>query len=192
MSEQWNQRYSNSTAAGAPCRLLTQFQHLLPAQGRALDLACGLGANALLLAECGLQAQGWDSSAVAIAKLKEFAAARQLAVTGLVRDVEGWPPEPASFDVIVVSHFLYRPICPALVEALRPGGLLFYQTYHREKLGDSGPSSPKYLLTRGELLRLFAQLQPLYYREDARVGAALDQGLRDCSYFIGQRPVAGV
>lgn len=161
-------------------------QHLLPTEGDALDLACGLGANALLLAARQLDTYAWDNSAVGLQKLAQFAAERSLSVTTLQRDVEQSPPPAHSFDVIVVSQFLYRPIFPALVAALKPGGVLFYQTFHQQKLSSSGPGNPDFLLAPGELLTAFADLQVLFYREDAQVGD-LQQGLRDCSYFVGRK-----
>lgn len=183
----WDQRYQSRTEPGEPCWVLQHNQHLLPASGRALDLACGLGANALLLAENNLQTHAWDNSVVALQKLSECAAQQQFTIQTLQRDVEQNPPEPESFDVIVVSQFLYRPIFSALVKALKPGGLLFYQTFHRLKQSPSGPSNPDFLLAPGELLRVFADLQLLFYREDADVGD-LTKGLRDCSYFVGSKP----
>ncbi len=182
----WDRRYQQSCYPGNPCRVLADNLHLLPQQGKALDLACGLGANALCLAAQGLEVHAWDNSAVALEKLREFATAQNLTVHTLQRDVETTPPKTAIFDVIVVSQFLYRPIMPALTAALRPGGLLFYQTFHQDKLATTGPSSPDFLLTRNELLHSFRELLTIYYREDHRTGD-LQQGLRDCSYYIGQR-----
>lgn len=188
----WDQRYQQSTSPGTPCRVLAENLHLLPQRGKALDLACGLGANALCLATQGrdvqdLEVHAWDSSAVALEKLAGFAATQNLTVHTLQRDVETSPPEAGSFDIIVVSQFLYRPIMPTLTAALRPGGLLFYQTFHQNKLATKGPSSPDYLLTRNELLCSFRDLLTVYYREDHQAGD-LQQGLRDCSYYIGQQP----
>ena len=184
----WDQRYQDSTAPGEPCWVLQNNLHLLPPTGRGLDLACGLGANALLLARRGLDSHAWDSSSVALKKLEDFASSKQLAVNTLQRDVETNPPEPHSFDVIIVSQFLYRPIFHALITALKPGGLLYYQTFHTKKVSEYGPSNPDYLLQPGELLQQLADLQLVFYREDADIGRA-DQGLRDCSYFVGRKVV---
>lgn len=182
----WDRRYHDSQSPGQCCWVLQNNLHLLPESGVGLDLACGLGANALTLAQNGLESHGWDSSAVALAKLQDFAKSDSLPVNTLLRDVEQAPPQANSFDVIVVSQFLYRPIFPALLDALKPGGLLFYQTFHQHKLSTEGPSSPDYLLAANELLTLLAPLQLLFYREDAGVGNQT-QGLRDCSYYVGRR-----
>ena len=184
----WDKRYQDKQAPGKPCWVLTANQHLLPcAQNRkSLDLACGLGANALLLAKHGFESHAWDSSGVALDKCQQFAEQQALTLTTLQRDVEAQPPEAESFDVIVVSQFLHRPSCPALIKALRPGGLLFYQTFHQHKLSDQGPSRDNFLLKRNELLSLFAPLHVVFYREDAQVGQ-LNTGLRDLSYLVAQK-----
>lgn len=97
------------------------------------------------------------------------------------------PPTPDSFDVIVVSRFLERALCPAIAAALRPGGLLFYQTFVRDDVGAHGPANPAYRLERNELLRLFPQLTLRLYREEGRVGD-VTRGVRDEAWLIAQRP----
>lgn len=183
----WDKRYLSSTTCGEPCWLLEQFQHLLPASGRALDLACGLGGNAMLLARHDLETHAWDFSSIALRKLQSFATQQQFQIDTDLRDLERQPPPANSFDVIVVSHYLYRPLFPALVAALRPGGLVFYQTWHQQKRSDHGPSNPDYLLAPGELLEQFSALQTVYYREDGRHGSP-QEGLRDLSYYVGCKP----
>ena len=68
----WDQRYADALAPNPPARVLTDNLHLLPAEGDALELACGLGGNALALAGAGLRTQAWDLSPVALAKLTSF------------------------------------------------------------------------------------------------------------------------
>ena len=65
-------------------------------------------------------------------------------IASQARDIIARPPPPSSFDVIVVSHFLDRRLAPAIAWALRPGGLLFYQTFAREAVTDQGPSNPEF------------------------------------------------
>ncbi|MGB5832726.1 MAG: class I SAM-dependent methyltransferase [Thiohalocapsa sp.] len=182
----WDDRYRAASDQRPASQVLIENLHLLPARGRALDLACGLGANALLLARQGLEVSAWDLSPVAVERLRGIAAAERLGVAAVVRDVEQWPPEPRSFDVIVVAHFLDRNLAPAISAALRSGGLLYYQTFSRESVSGSGPSSPRFRLERGELLGLFADLIPRVYREEGTLGDTV-QGLRDEAMIIAQR-----
>src|SRR3569832_2422999 len=60
--DRWDARYREAGLPGAPATVLLENAHLLPREGTALDLACGLGANALLLAERGLTSHAWDIS----------------------------------------------------------------------------------------------------------------------------------
>jgi SAM-dependent methyltransferase len=171
-----------------PARVLIENAHLLPASGLALDLACGLGGNALFLARRGLSVRALDISPVAIERLKAWASRYHFDLTAEVLDVEtmDWPED--AFDVIVVSRFLARALCPRLIAALKPGGMLFCQTYIRDKLASTGPSNPDFLLDPNELLRLFQPLHLLVYREEGRCGD-LARGFRDEAMLVGRKAV---
>ncbi|ABI56016.1 class I SAM-dependent methyltransferase [Alkalilimnicola ehrlichii MLHE-1] len=182
----WDQRYRQAEP-GSAAAVLADNLHLLPPRGRALDLACGLGSNAMLLAGAGLETEAWDYSPVALERLMERARRQGLAITPRERDVEQHPPPAVSFDVIVVAHFLHRPTAPDLFRALRPGGVLFYQTWSRARVSDAGPSNPAFRLAEGELLTLFAGLRPLLYREEGDQGDTT-QGLRDVACLVARKP----
>lgn len=186
--DKWNKRYATADAPSSrqACEVLRRNAALLPASGRALDLACGLGANALFLAERGLAVEAWDIADGALAKLADTAAHQQLAIKTLARDAERQPPEPTSFDVICVSRFLHRPTLPALQRALRPGGLLFYQTFNQDKPHGS-PSNPDFLLMRDELLTVFSGLHLRFYQDYGQLGDT-EQGNRHETLFVGQAP----
>ena len=186
--EHWNRRYLDGTGSAQPAQVLLENRHLLPRQGRALDLACGTGANSLLLAEHGLQVSAWDFSEVAIGRLRATAAQMGLSVTAEVRDVSARPPAARSFEVIVVSRFLDRALVPYLIAALPAGGLIFYQTFVRDALDSSiGPRDVQFRLERNELLELFSPLYLLFYREDDRKGdPAL--GMRNEAMLVAEQP----
>jgi len=190
-SDKWNERYqAKGQTAGAanlsPVYVLHKFQHLLPVEGLALDLASGLGANALFLAQHNLQTHAWDISSVAIKKLNAIAKSLDLNLNTEVRDVVARPPEENSFDVIVVSHFLDRQIMPDIIAALRQNGLLFYQTFTKARTQESGPSSNKYRLGKNELLSLCEDLDVIVYREEGLIGNT-ESGFRNEALFVGQR-----
>ncbi|MFO1428523.1 MAG: methyltransferase domain-containing protein [Candidatus Competibacteraceae bacterium] len=183
----WDQRYRDSITEQSPALVLSAHTHLLPATGTALDLACGLGANALLLARHGLETWAWDISPVAIGRLDGYAAQAGLAIHTEVRDVVLKPSEPARFDVIIVSRFLERSLAPCLQAALRPGGLLFYQTFTKTRTSEAmGPRNPDFLLNDNELLRLFAPLRIRFYREEGLLGN-ITRGLRNEAMLIAQK-----
>ncbi len=158
--ERWDRRYRE--AGNTPpqaAAVLREHLDVLPRQGKALDLAAGLGGNALLLAEQGLDTYAWDISPVAMERLKTI----EPKIHCEARDVTDQPPTPGSFDVIVISRFLDRDLCPAIERALRPGGVLFYQTFTVDSQG--GPRNPAFLLQNGELPALFPELGKVVYRE---------------------------
>jgi len=171
--------------------MLQKYHYLLPTQGIALDLASGLGANALFLAQKNLDAYAWDISSIAIDKLKEISNSLNLNINTEVRDVVTSPPEENSFDVIVVSHFLDRQIMPNIIAALRKNGLLFYQTFTKLRVQETGPSSDKYRLGKNELLDLCKDLDTIVYREEGTLGDT-ESGFRNEALFIGQYSSANV
>jgi len=189
-SDKWNKRYQAKgqtvgTENLSPAYVLHEFQHLLPVEGLALDLASGLGANALFLAQHNLQAHAWDISSVAIEKLNAAAKSLDLNLNTEVRDIVAKPPEENSFDVIVVSHFLDRRIMPDIIAALRQNGLLFYQTFTKARTQESGPTNETYRLDKNELLSLCEDLDVIVYREEGLIGDT-DSGFRNEAIFIGQ------
>jgi SAM-dependent methyltransferase len=189
--DKWNAIYEQHSAEWLPAAVLANHVALLPENGLALDLACGLGANALLLAEHGLEVEAWDISDRAIARLQTQAGQRNLSIQTTVCDIATDLLQANRYDVIVVSRFLERSLCRALMSALKPGGLLFYQTYTATKPHDTGPGNPLYLLKSGELLGLFADLMPVFYQDFARIGD-LTRLERNEARFIGQKIVKGL
>jgi tellurite methyltransferase len=183
----WNARYRDlEPDAARPAQVLSENLHLLPAAGGALDLACGLGGNALLLARHGLNVCAYDLSIVAVDKLNAYAQRQGLSLRAQCRDVQKAPPEPERFDVLVVSYFLARELTDYLIDALRPGGLLFYQTFIRDHVDAVGPSNPAFRLESNELLKLFAPLKLVFYREEGRIGD-ISRGFRNEAVLIGQK-----
>jgi SAM-dependent methyltransferase len=69
-------------------------------------------------------------------------------------DASDWPFAPGRFAAIVVTNYLYRPLLPKLAEALRPDGVLVYETFARGNERFGKPSNPAFLLEEGELLKL--------------------------------------
>jgi len=189
--EKWNERYRDATGDRQASRVLKENLQLLPHSGSALDLACGLGGNSILLARQGLQVDAWDIADVAIAVLHDMAVERQLSIQAVVRDVVANPPGPETFDVIVVSYFLDRDIIPDIIRALKPGGLIYYQTFTRQRVTGRGPQRTEFRLADQELLHLFSGLQILFYREDGCVGD-VQKGLRDEAMLVARKRIEAV
>jgi tellurite methyltransferase len=183
----WNHVYSQSGQSCYPAaQVLTENDFLLPATGTALDLACGLGANAIFMAKRGLAVTACDISVVATDKLSAYATQQGLNINACQENIVADSFNECSFDVIVVSRFLDRTLSDAIIGALKPDGLLFYQTFTREKTSPKPPNNPEYLLTQNELLEMFSPLRVIFYRENTLIGN-LQQGLRNEAQFIGQK-----
>jgi SAM-dependent methyltransferase len=161
----------------APSPLLERHREDLRAarrRGPIVDLACGRGRNALAIARGGLPVVGIDRNPDFLASLRASARAESLPVSLGRADLEattGPALAPQSCGAIAVFRFLHRPLCRALVSALRPGGLLLYETFtiHQRDLGH-GPENPAFLLEDDELPSLFPELEVLAHWEGTIVG----------------------
>ena len=133
--------------------------------GPVADLACGHGRHALAAADAGARVIGFDRNENSLRELRTSATRRGLPVAAIRTDLESEasiPVRPESCGAILVFRFLYRPLAPAITAALRPGGLLLYETFTdaQPELG-WGPRNPSFLLRQGELPTLFAELEIL-------------------------------
>lgn len=159
----WNRRYLEEARAtfAAPRPFLLEQADLLPAQGRALDLAMGLGGNAAFLLARGLRVVGIDISDVAVHQAK----VRLPQLMAVVADLYQFDLPPATFDVILDFYFLQRALWPQMRRALRPGGILLMETLTQAQRTVQPDIDPQYLLQPGELRSAFAGLDILVYRE---------------------------
>ncbi|MDX6718275.1 MAG: tellurite methyltransferase [Solirubrobacteraceae bacterium] len=173
--ERWNERYAEGAFQPFPAApaewLLEHRSWLREVSGdredpRALDVACGDGRNARYLVELGFAVDAVDVSDLAIASLRAAAAERGLRVSPRVHDLEREPPPACAYDVVVCMNYLQRDLFGALQDALRPSGLLLFETVARAHVEELGRQfNPAYLLDRNELLRAFPALHVLHYRE---------------------------
>jgi len=132
----------------APSPLLVQYAALLT-PGRALDLACGSGRNALWLRE-----QGWEVTAVDKAETS-FGALRADLEAGEFSIEEG------AWDLILMSHYLQRDLFEPVKRGLHPGGLAIVIVH----LFEPGHETSRFSLSTGELAAYFAGWEVLHYRE---------------------------
>jgi len=165
-AQKWDQKYADVTlqTPANPSFVLKQHSRLLPFNGKALELACGLGGNARFLAQCGFKTQAWDISDNALTVLNNWASLNRLPIEPLITDLEQMLLPYQQFDVIVVSRYLDRALFPQLVSALKPKGLLFYQTF-LAPVQDNAPSNPDFYVRSNELSQAWPDLSTLVYGE---------------------------
>lgn len=132
-----------------PSAWVRRFAPWISAGGSVLDVACGTGRHARLLAEMGYRVEAVDRDRDALSKLE-----RVPGISTRLADLECevWPYDKACFDGVIVTNYLHRPKLDALIDVLRPNGILVYETFMvgNELLGK--PSNPDFLLNPGELL----------------------------------------
>lgn len=165
----WDTRYQNNPGyvfGKDPARFLLENRIFLPTPGVALDVAVGEGRNAAYLARLGFRVAGIDLSKAGLIKASRLAFEHGVAIQPVMADLTKIAIAPASLDLIVCINFLERPLLPVLMEALKPKGRLFMETYTKGQVKYSfGPSNIDHLLKEGELLELFKDLSILFYQE---------------------------
>ncbi|MBI5756911.1 MAG: class I SAM-dependent methyltransferase [Planctomycetales bacterium] len=167
--DKWDEKYAKQTAPDAPIPDDWMTQHVASlAPGRALELACGLGHNAMWLADHGWQVDAVDVSTVGLASAAKLAGRLGQHVNWIAADLDDFTPAAAAYDLVVIFRYLDRARLPSLVRtALRPGGWLVYETYSQAQLARPGSHirNPAFTLSEGELPRLFASLEVIAYAE---------------------------
>jgi 2-polyprenyl-3-methyl-5-hydroxy-6-metoxy-1,4-benzoquinol methylase len=158
---------SGEDESAAAAGWLVANRALLPPSGRALDVACGRGRNAVWLAQQGFATTAIDRDPSAVAALEARAQRDGLPLTARAVDLETGAVQlgEALYDVVVVVHYLHRALFPALRAALAPGGVLVYETFTVAQASRGRPTNPAFLLEPGELPRLVAPLVVVAARE---------------------------
>lgn len=144
----------------APTPLLRQVLEQQPAlAGRALDLACGSGRDAVFMALHGLQVEAADVLPDALAKAQDLAQHCGVSLTLRQMDLRRPPQlEPHAYTLVTMFRFLHRPLLPLLPRLLAPGGLLLIEAFHeRSRHTAAGPRKETHLLRTGELSQLCHQ-----------------------------------
>jgi tellurite methyltransferase len=165
----WDERYRNGSYESRthPTALLADWLPQLP-RGRALDVACGAGRNALFLAATGYRVDAVDISAVALDRARRAADARGLDVRWHCADLDDepnrdLPPDP--YDLIVWVRYVNRGLLADLAARLATGGHLLCEQHLRTAEGVAGPSDPAFRLEPGELRAAAGGLTVRHYRE---------------------------
>ena len=183
----WDQRYlrgEHTTKEPSPL-LRTAIESLKP--GRALDIACGVGRHAILLAEHDWHVTAVDSSRAGIEILQQRAREAGVTVLTRVANLESgeFQIEAATYDLICVFYYLQRDLFPSIGAGVKPGGTVVAAIHLNDGKQDAKPANPAFLLEPGELKQLFADWEITYYREGES-----DEGghHHDTAYLIARKP----
>ena len=150
-------------ASLAPSAWVQRWSHLVPAQGRVLDVACGHGRHAYWFHQRNHLLTLVDRSQEAI----ESIAIPAETCEAVVADIENgpWPFAGRQFDAVVVANYLWRPLLPTLLASLAPGGVLIYETFAQGNETVGKPSRPDFLLRPGELLEVCRGLRVVAFED---------------------------
>ena len=157
--EKWNERYAGAGfyLGPEPSRFLSGnislILTLLPGK-KALDIACGEGRNSIFLARNGFAVTGLDISEEGLAKADRWAKAEELVVAFRCTDLETFE-FTESYDLIINFNFLLRDLIPRMVDALKPGGVIVFDTI-LDAQTLKGFHNREFLLQPGELRTIFA------------------------------------
>ena len=143
-----------------PSPWIERWAHLIAPGGTVLDVAAGSGRHAVWLAARGHRVTAVDRDATAMAAFPP-------SVESVAADLEGgfWPFAGRSFDAVVVTNYLWRPLLPALKAALAPRGVLLYETFAVGNETVGRPRRADFLLGHGELLDAAVGLRIVAYED---------------------------
>ena len=185
----WNKRYRlrqrpAEDLDAAPTPLLVESAAAL-APGKALDLACGAGRNALWLAEHGWEVTAVDGAQAAIEILRTRATQRGLKINAIVADLEKgeFEIEPSQWDLVAMCYYLQRNLFEPAKCGVAPGGILISIVHVTEPGEDEGP----HRLLPGQLQQYFAGWEILHFREEKATDAAHH---RAAAEIVARRPLS--
>jgi len=165
--QDWNTRYAAQELVwgSEPNRFVAEEFRLVPPRGRALDLGCGEGRNAIWLATLGWVVTAVDYSAVAVDRARQLAAAQHVAVEWIEADVTTYVPAAGAFQLVLVAYLQVpgasrRAVLARAASALGAGGTLFMVGHARLNLaeGVGGPQQPDVLWEPSEIRQEVAAL----------------------------------
>ena len=142
----------------APSEWVRRWSHLVPTGAPVLDVACGMGRHLRWFQAQGHPVTGVDRDPLAVQAAASVGEA-------IEADIENapWPLAGRRFGGVVVTHYLWRPLLPAIVQCVAPGGVLLYETFAVGNETVGRPARADFLLRPGELLSACARLHVVAY-----------------------------
>lgn len=146
-----------------PSEWVRRWAHLVKPGGTVLDVACGHGRHAYFFYHLGHRVTAIDRAQVAV----ESIAIEASGCEKVVADIENaaWPLAGRTFDAVVVTHYLWRPLLPDLLACVAAGGVLIYETFAAGNETVGKPTRPDFLLQPGELLQICKNLRIVAFED---------------------------
>ena len=183
----WDQRYAErSEHQNNPVSLVTDWLPRIPV-GRALDVACGAGRNALLLAETGFAVDAIDISPVGLERARQSALEQGFEINWIEHDLDQSYDFDFGYDLILVLWFVNLELVTRLCEHLAPGGYLICQEHLITGEDVIGPRGNDFRVTPGGLHEAIVGLEVLFYDESVET---VEQGDRLASARVVARRTA--
>jgi len=187
----WDDRYMNDVKwrnIRTPRNLVTSHLDLLPRHGLVLDVACGTAATGMHLAGRGWRVVALDVSNAALRIAQAEVRREALPVSFTLMDLaDPWLPSN-HFDVILNFYYLSRPLMKTYRTSIKPGGLLFFETFLREENFSSDlDGNPEHYLYPLELKEAFKDWQIIHYAETQRNDRP--GRVRNIAQLVAHKPV---
>ena len=168
--DKWDARYREGSylVRDYPSPFLDAWLERLPRtvfDGRALDIACGAGRNAMRLAQTDLRVDALDISQAALDRAAASAQQRGLSVNWMQADLDDAALEVDAYNVISIIRYKPRRMAPQVIDALTADGWLIFEHHLRSTRPVGGPTTDTFRLAPQELLHDYSALRVVFYEE---------------------------
>jgi tellurite methyltransferase len=175
--------------------LITLQRLVKDTQASVLDLACGNGRNGLYLVEKNIPITFADVKIEALEQVNH-------SLSYLSKDKQSlaqcWqvdfeqalttPLQGKSFAAIIVFRYLHRPLFDQIKAAIKPGGMIFYETFTEQQAQFGRPKNPDFLLNPNELIDLFSDWKILHSFEGLVNSAGDDETQQAIAQIVARKP----
>ena len=174
LNTRWDERYPTEDPQlwKLPSRFLKNHIPQIPI-GRALDVACGPGRNAVFLAQRGFVVDAVDNSRAGLIMAQRFAVETGVSVNLIFADLDRYTIRPGTYDLVINLFYLNREIIPDLIRGLKGGGYLMFESFTVDTFRFMPGKDPSHYLKPNELLDLARGMRVLSFREGTIIEAGM-------------------
>lgn len=173
--DKWNKRYAeDSYRKGNPVTLVENWIAEVP-RGKALDIACGAGRNAIFMAKAGFDVDAIDISHEGLKKARARADAEAVEVRWIAHDLDQPYDFRSDYALIVVLWYVNLPLIRRLCDCLAPGGYLLCEAHLLSDQAVTGPTSDNFRVAPGRLRAAVCGLDIVMYEESVEINDAGEQ-----------------